>query len=117
MPSDLGHQLPRFAGSVVWAKLPSPPNKPSSLSKGELGKVGVVNELLEDDESWAAQAADPKSTALAEKATQEGLVAAMAELTVQLDSTTESTVLEWRRAQEKPGYPKPSVGRAGSILQ
>ena len=117
MPTGVGNQAPRrFAGSVVWGRLQSPPHRPSNLGDGTSGKSGVVDELLEGDESWATQAADPKTTAKAGKDTQKDLVTAMAGLTVQPSPKTESTVPEWRRDKEKPLFPKPSASRAGSIF-
>ncbi|KAF6239967.1 hypothetical protein HO173_001575 [Letharia columbiana] len=116
-PTGVGNQAPRrFAGSVVWGRLQSPPHRPSNLGDGTSGKSGVVDELLEGDESWATQAADPKTTAKAGKDTQKDLVTAMAGLTVQPSPKTESTVPEWRRDKEKPLFPKPSASRAGSIF-
>ncbi|CAD6590812.1 MAG: hypothetical protein ASARMPRED_005067 [Alectoria sarmentosa] len=116
-PNDVGNQPPRrFAGSVVWGRLSSPPDKTSNPSIGTTSKSGVVDELLGEDESWATQAVDPKNTAPARKDTQKELTAAMAGLTVQLGPKTESTVPEWRRDKEKPVFPKPSPSRAGSIF-
>ena len=117
MRNDLGNQAQRrFAGSVVWGKLPTPSYKPSNLANGKSGKPEVVNKLLEDDESWARQAANPGNTAQAEKGIQEDLTAAMAGLTVQPGPKIESTALDWRRAKEKPVFSKPSPSRAGSIF-
>ncbi|CAF9937323.1 hypothetical protein IMSHALPRED_011102 [Imshaugia aleurites] len=113
--NDIGNQAQRrFAGSVVWGKLPTFPNKPSGLANGKSGKPGFVNKLREDDESWATQAAGLKGTAQAEKDTQEGLTAAMAGLTVQPGPKVESTAPEWMRAKEKPVFSRPSPNRAGS---
>ena len=115
--NNLGDQPQRrFAGSVVWGKLALPPHKPSNLGKGTTGKFGIVDELLDEDESWETQAADHKSTSQAVKDTQEDIISAMAELTVQSDPKTESTVPEWRRVKEKPAFLKPSPSRAGSIF-
>ncbi len=115
--NNLENQPPRrFAGSVVWGKLTSPPHIPSNLGRGTGGKSGVVDELLNEDVSWTTQAADPKSTSQAMKETHEGLVSAMAELAVQPKPQTESTVPEWRRVNEKPVLSKPSPSRAGSIF-
>ena len=114
MRDDSGNQPPgRFAGSIVWAKLVSPPHKPSKLGKGTNSKSGIVNELIDDDESREAHAADSKTTAHG-KDSQEDLVAAMAELKVQPCPKPESTVPEWRRVQEKPVFRKPSPSRVGS---
>ena len=116
-PKDSGNENPRkFAGSIIWGKLTSPPQKTSKLGQGTNSKPGVVNELLNDDESWETQAAGSKATPQVVKDTQEDLTAAMAELTVQPCPKTESTVPEWRRVQEKPVFSKPSPSRVASIF-
>lgn len=82
VPNDQVNQpLRRFAGSVVWGNLPSHPNKSSNLNISTNGKPGVVDELLEDDESWAAQAIDSQSVVRAEVQNQNELTAAMTRLT------------------------------------
>lgn len=117
MPNDLGNQPPRrFAGSVVWGRLPLSPNKPSNLGNATAGKSRVVDELLEDDESWVTQAADLKNIAKTGEDNEKELTAAMAGLTVQPGPKTESTVPEWRRDKEKPVFPKTLRSRAGSIF-
>lgn len=96
-------------------KLSSPPPKPNNLANGTTGISGVVDELLEEDVSWATQAAGSKGTQ-AGKNTQNHLTAAMAGLTVKASPHTESTVPEWRRDREKSVFHKPSLSRAGSIF-
>lgn len=115
-PSDLRSQAQgRFAGSVVWGTLPSHPNKYSNLNNGTTGKPGVLNRMVDEDNAWATQAADPRITAQVEKYNQNDLTAVMSRLTVQHEPKTESAVPEWRRGEEKPIFPQPPPSRAESI--
>ena len=116
MPNDLENQPPRrFARSVVWGKLPSPPRELKNLGNGTPGKSGIVKELREEDESWKTQAAGPNGMAQAREDAQQDLTAAMAGLTVQSHPQI-STVPEWRRDREMPVLPKPSYSRTGSTF-
>ena len=99
----------RFAGSVVWGKLPLVPCNVDDLVNDSAGKSGVVNEILED-------AGHPKITAQEGKDTEKDITSTMAGLTMQPRAKTGSTVPEWRRNKEKPFFPKSLFGHSGGIF-
>ena len=117
IPRDLENQpAGRFAGSVVWGKLPLVSCKFETLVNDPAGKSGVVNEILKDDESWETEAAHPKITAQEGKTTEKDLISKMAELTMQPRAKTGSTVPEWRRNREKPFFPKSLFSQSGGMF-
>ena len=116
IPKVLENQPTRFAGSVVWGKLPLIPCKFDNLVNDPAGKSGVVNEIIKDDESWETEAAHPKITAQEGKNTEKDITSAMAGLTMQSRAKTGSTVPEWRRNTEKPFFPKSLFSQSGGIF-
>ena len=117
IPKALGNQpTRRFAGSVVWGKLPLVPRKSDNVVDDPAGKPGVVNEILKDDESWETEAAHQKNTAQEGKDTEKDITSTMAGLTVQPSAKTGSTVPEWRRNNEKPFFLKSLFSQSGSLF-